>query len=106
MVSIIKDKIEFSSENFYFKRLVNPETLFPSHVSQRLVNPETLFFKPGNNVRYSLLEYVSEFIGKNVCFLRTVSKAGQTAKHSRKLQDFQMFPNLPTDYCLLINIPI
>jgi hypothetical protein len=32
-------------------------------------------------------EYVSEFIGKYVCFVRTVSKAGQTAKHSRKLQD-------------------
>jgi hypothetical protein len=50
--------------------------------------------------------YVSEFIGKYVCFVRTVSKAGQTAKRSRKLQDFQMFPNLPIDYCLLINIPM
>jgi hypothetical protein len=51
-------------------------------------------------------KYVSEFIGKYVCFVRTVSKAGQTAKHSRKLQDIQMFPNLPIGYCLLINIPI
>jgi hypothetical protein len=51
-------------------------------------------------------KYVSEFIGKYVCFVRTVSKAGQTAKRSRKLQDFQMFPNLPIDYCLLINIPM
>jgi hypothetical protein len=48
-------------------------------------------------------KYVSEFIGKYVCFVRTVSKAGQTAKHSRKLQDIQMFPNLPIGYCLLIN---
>ena len=51
-------------------------------------------------------KYVSEFIGKYVCFVRTVSKAGQTAKRSRKLQDFQMFSNLPIDYCLLINIPM
>jgi hypothetical protein len=36
--------------------------------------------------------------------VRTVSKAGQTAKHSRKLQDLQMFPNLPMGFCLLINI--
>jgi hypothetical protein len=44
MVSIIKDKIEFSSEFFfYFKRLVNHETLFQSHVSRRWANQETLF---------------------------------------------------------------
>jgi hypothetical protein len=28
-------------------------------------------------------KYVFEIIGKYVCFVRTVSKAGQTAKHSR-----------------------
>ena len=43
MVSIIKDKIEFSSEMFYFKRLVNQVTLFPSRVSRRWANHETLF---------------------------------------------------------------
>jgi hypothetical protein len=51
-------------------------------------------------------KYVFEIIGKYVCFVRTVSKAGQTAKHSRKLEDSQMFPNLPIGYCLLINTPI
>jgi hypothetical protein len=51
-------------------------------------------------------KYVSEIIGEYVCFVRTVSKAGQTAEHSRKLQDFQMFPNLPIGYCLLLNIAI
>jgi hypothetical protein len=59
MVSIIKDKIEFSSECFYFKRLVNQITLFLSHVSRRWTNQETLFpshvsrrcmGKPGNIV--------------------------------------------------------
>ena len=43
MVSIIKDKIEFSSEMFYFKRLVNHETLFLSHVSRRWANRVILF---------------------------------------------------------------
>jgi hypothetical protein len=51
-------------------------------------------------------KYVSEFIGKYVYFVRTVSKAEQTAKHSRKRQDFQVFPNFSLGYCLLINIPI
>jgi hypothetical protein len=56
MVSIIKDKIEFSSEMFYFKRLVNQVTLFPSQVSRR----------------WTAMKH---------CFLAMFLEGGQTMKH-------------------------
>ena len=60
--------------------------------SRKWTNKKQLF---PLNKSHGETKYVSEFIGKYVYFVRTVSKAGQTAKHSRKRQDFQMFPNLP-----------
>jgi hypothetical protein len=68
--------------------------------SRKWTNKKQLFLLKKSHVE---TKYVSEFIEKYVCFVRTVSEAGQTAKHSRKLQDIQMFPNLPISYCLLIN---
>jgi hypothetical protein len=135
MVSIIKDKIEFSSEIFLFQKVGKPgnsvfmQAMFPEggrtmkHCflamflegcqtrkqcllqpsSQKWTNKKQLFPLKKSHEE---TKYVSELIGKHVRFVRTVSKAGQTAKHSRKLEDFQMFPNLPMGYCLLINIPI
>jgi hypothetical protein len=49
--------------------------------------------KPLFPPKKSLGETIGKYIGKYVCFVRTVSKAGETAKHSRKLEDSQMFPN-------------
>jgi hypothetical protein len=66
--------------------------------SRKWTNKKQLF---PLNKSHGETKYVSEFIGKYVYFVRTVSKARQTAKHSRKRQDFQMFPNLPIVYRLL-----
>ena len=52
-----------------------------------------MFLEGGQTMKQCFLAMFPEG-EKYVCFARTVSKAGQTAKHSRKLQDFQMFPNL------------
>jgi hypothetical protein len=58
--------------------------------------------KPGNNVCYGLL-LESGQTKKQLFPLKNhmEKQLRNIAKHSRKLQDFQMFPNLSLGYCLL-----